>query len=129
MFRKINFRNKGIVLYTVLMALLMVLIFATIILSIIISQSRLTHHSVSRIQAYYAAFAGANLAIDRLMANDPLWPAAGSYTRTLCRSACNYNDASLPLSVNQINITVGVPNSGINNTRTITVTADYAPLP
>jgi hypothetical protein len=60
-------RNKqGIVLFIVLGTIFIVIILGNIILSIILSQSRLTHHQISRIQAYYAAQAGINYALEML---------------------------------------------------------------
>lgn len=58
--------KKGILLFMVLGMILIIVILAIVILNIISSQSRFTHHQVSRIQAYYAAQAGMNLAIERL---------------------------------------------------------------
>jgi len=69
--------NKGVVLIIVLGTLLVVTIIGNIILSTIVSQSRLTHHQVSRIKAYYASQAGMNYAIEMLRlgnwtsSNDP----------------------------------------------------------
>jgi len=50
--------------------LLVVVVLANVILAIISSQARLTHHQVSRIQAYYAAQAGMNYALDQLRTGD-----------------------------------------------------------
>jgi len=67
--------NKGIALLTVLVVLLVVVALAVGILNITLNQSRLTHHKVSRIQAYYATTAGVNFALDKLRrGNDPNWP-------------------------------------------------------
>ena len=59
-------QKQGAILLMVLGTILVVVILASVILSIILSHSRLTHHQVSRIQAYYAAQAGVNLAIENL---------------------------------------------------------------
>jgi len=50
----------------VLGTIIIVAILITVILSIISSQSRITQHQVSRIQAYYAAQAGMNYALEML---------------------------------------------------------------
>lgn len=50
----------------VLATLLIVVVLANVALSVIASQSRLTHHQVSRIRAFYAAQAGMVLAIENL---------------------------------------------------------------
>ncbi|MFH0790443.1 MAG: hypothetical protein V2A64_02320 [Candidatus Omnitrophota bacterium] len=63
---KIVNRNKGIALLMVLTTLLVAAILGAILMNFMASQARLTHHQVSRIQAYYAAFAGMNYAYERL---------------------------------------------------------------
>ena len=60
------YQKKGVVLLIVLGTLLVVASLATVILSLILSHSRLTHHQTSRIQAYYAAMAGVNYALEQL---------------------------------------------------------------
>lgn len=121
--------KKGLALFFVLSMLLITTILANIVLTIISNQSRLTHHKVSRIQAYYATQAGVNYALEKLrLNNDACWPAAGSYTRQICRSGClgcDINDADLPNSIEEVNIFVDNPNTGPNNTRRINVTAVY----
>ena len=91
-------KKRGVVLFIVLAALMVVIVLANIILSIMLSQSRLTHHQVSRIQAYYASFAGMNLAYDGLRTGN--WPMPGaseSYDTYLCRATTsNPNCASIP---------------------------------
>lgn len=80
-------KRKGVVLFAVLGTILVVVFLTNVILTIIGSHSRLTHHQISRIQAYYAAWAGINFAYEKLrLNNDPLWPlpsSSGSYTRTV----------------------------------------------
>jgi Tfp pilus assembly protein PilX len=61
-----GFTKKGIALFMVLGTLLVVVILAFIMLNIILSHSRLTQHQVNRIQAYYAAMAGINYALEQL---------------------------------------------------------------
>jgi Tfp pilus assembly protein PilX len=113
---KFNTYKKGVALLMVLTLILVVVILANVVLSIISSQSRLTHHEVSRIRAYYAARAGMILAFDRLRTGT--W---GTGRYTLCRANCNINDPDIPYPVT-INI------SSLNNTtgvRTITITTNY----
>lgn len=69
---RINAANRGIVLLLVLGMLLVVIALANVFLNIILNQSFFTHHQTTRIQAYYAAQAGINYAIERLR--------SGSYT-------------------------------------------------
>ncbi len=58
--------NKAVVLYMTLATILIVALLAAILLNLTLSQSRLTHHQVSRIQAYYAAKAGIVYAVEQL---------------------------------------------------------------
>ena len=111
---------KGIAISLVLGTLLVVVILANVILSIILSQSRLTHHQVSRIQAYYAAQAGMNLAFEQLRTGN--W-STGNYT--LCSSAnCSFIDPNITFPVN---MSISLPDA--NGTRTINVTANYTYTP
>mgnify|MGYP001767600384 CR=1 FL=1 len=90
--------KRGVALYLVLAVLLMVVILANIILSLVSSQSRLTQHKVKRIQAYYAAQAGVNYALEMLRLNTPGW-ATGAFPRRhfLCKdsSAAPCNGANV----------------------------------
>ncbi len=63
---KARIKEKAIALFIVLATILVIIALANAILTIILSQSRLTHHQVSRIQAYYAAMAGINFALEQL---------------------------------------------------------------
>ena len=67
------FKRKGAVLFIVLGTILIVMILANIILNIMLSQSRLTQHQVSRIQAYYASLAGMNYALEEIRINELNW--------------------------------------------------------
>ncbi|MBU4346475.1 MAG: hypothetical protein KKH29_04020 [Candidatus Omnitrophica bacterium] len=67
--------KKGIVLLIVLSIVLVTAILANVVLNLITSQSRLTHHQISRIQSYYAASAGKNYALEMLRIGN----AAGGY--------------------------------------------------
>jgi Tfp pilus assembly protein PilX len=64
----INYKvlKKGIALFVTIITIMVVLVLAGVILNIVSTQSRLTHHQVSRIQAYYAGMAGINYAYEQL---------------------------------------------------------------
>jgi Tfp pilus assembly protein PilX len=112
-------RKKGVALLLVLGTLMVVLVLAGIVLGLISSQSRLTHHQVSRIQAYYAAFAGMNLALENLRTG--VW---GSATYRLCKSGCSapdINDADIPYNMT-IAISAANASTGI---RTIDIFCNY----
>jgi len=114
-------RLKGVVLFIVLAVLMIVVIMSIIILRIMSSQNRLTHHQVSRIQAYYASLAGINLAYDMLRQGDNNfgnWPQpasqpGGYYIRYLCKTttsdancASAIIDADIPASIKFVKVTV-----------------------
>jgi Tfp pilus assembly protein PilX len=114
--------KRGVVLFIVLGTLLVVTSLATVILSLILSHARLTYHQTSRVQAYYAALAGMNLARENLRTGT--W-ATGSYT--LCKSGCTVNDSDIPYSV-AINIAApGTSIDGVGRRITITTTYTYTP--
>ena len=80
-YNKLNgFAKKGIALFMVLGTLLVVTILAFIMLNIMLSHSRLTQHQVGRIQAYYAAQAGMNYALEMLRTG--AWTVGNSYAWT-----------------------------------------------
>ena len=58
--------EKGIALFMVLGTILIAVVLANVMLAMISSHGRLTHHQVSRIQAYYASQAGVNYANEML---------------------------------------------------------------
>jgi len=109
--------NKGVVLFIVLMTLFIVVILANIMLQIMSSQSRLTHHQLSRMQAYYAGFGAGNYAYDKIRRGEWPMPAAGtSYIRRICRTTgagCNVIEPSLPVSIQSVTITVS--SRGVNS--------------
>lgn len=130
-----NYNKKGVILFLVIIVVILAAILATSILRIISSQSRLTHHQISRTQGQYAAKAAVIYAMDKLRRNDdPSWSAttpAAPVTKTMCRSGCDVNEPDLPNSIQRINITIYDPadphpeHQGISGTRKITATADY----
>jgi len=96
---KIRFKKKGVVLLIVLGMLLVVTSLATVILSLILSHSRLTYHQTSRIQAYYAAQAGMNYALERLRTG--VW----TFIPNSCYpTSCLVTDPDFPSSVTQVRV-------------------------
>ncbi|MFA6349596.1 MAG: hypothetical protein WCY12_01545 [Candidatus Omnitrophota bacterium] len=57
--------QSGVALLFVLSVIMIVVILGNLVLNFVLSQSRLSHHQVSRIRAYYAATAGMNLAYEK----------------------------------------------------------------
>ena len=120
--------NKGVILLMVLATVLIVALLANIILRLISTQYKLTHHQIARIQAYYAAMAGVNYALDNLR--------RGAWTVNSCLESaggCPLNDSDFPDTIIQP-VTIIIRPSGsadcINppnqvNAR-ISVTANYA---
>jgi Tfp pilus assembly protein PilX len=102
--------KRAVVLYMVLATILIVALLASILLNLTLSQSRLTHHGVSRIQAYYAAKAGIVYAMEQLR--------SGGSTNT----SYNLSDSDFPSSVvnKQVAITVTPYGNG-------TCTSAYVP--
>lgn len=135
-------RQKGVILYMILVSILITVVIAGIILNIITNQARFSHHEVSRIQAYYAAMAGVNYAIERLRSG--CWTSSSAFTRYICRSntdpqlcstscdpcatTCSPIDDSLPASISLVVISVSAA-SGSPPTRTIAATANYTYTP
>jgi len=127
-------------MYMVLATLMVVVVLANVVLTIIASQSRLTHHQVSRIQAYYASMAGINYATEMLRSGNADWPlpaADESYTRTIRHSGStppDINESDLPLQVQNVTITISGkdiagcdPPSGVPVC--LSATADYTYTP
>lgn len=122
----------------VLATLLMIVILANVVLNLMSSQARLTHHQVSRIQAYYAAQAGIVLATEKMRIGAAGWTDPAAFTKRLCRSAgahafCGAGgviiDSNLPPSILYVNIDVGALNSGLSNTRKVSAVASYTYTP
>lgn len=65
MFRAI-YKKKGVALFLTLVIVMIAVILIGIVLGMMLSHLRLTQHQVGRIQAYYASFAGMNLALENL---------------------------------------------------------------
>lgn len=123
------------VLFIVLAIFFIVILIGNFTMNLISSQSRLTHHNVSRIQAYYAAKGALNFAFEKLRRNDDAyWPvplAGAAYTRTMCRSGCDLDDPSLPAALGTVTIRIAdqgaascTPPAG--STTCISATAEYS---
>jgi Tfp pilus assembly protein PilX len=78
--------KKGAILFIVLAVIILVVILSGVILSIVSSQSRLTHHQVSRIKAYYAGKGMMNYALEKLRIGE--WAPHSSQTRYACHRGC-----------------------------------------
>jgi Tfp pilus assembly protein PilX len=127
-----GFAKKGIALFMVLGTLLVVTILAFIMLNIILSHSRLTQHQVGRIQAYYAAQAGMNYALEMLRTG--AWTVGNSYTWTF--DVGDFHPASIVN--NSVLITIKPTDSNpapegagpvMTNSAPVIVTVDYTTPP
>ncbi len=134
---KIKNRDKATALFLVLAVLFVVLALANMILSFMHSQSRLTHHEVSRIQAYYAAQAAMNYALEQLRTGGWVAGALGVEYTSYPPGTPNYNEALYnitkgfyPDSINYINVTIA-PQTGsfIPGTNPVNITVDYQYAP
>lgn len=87
--------KKGILFVMVLAAVIVALTLGAIFLTFFTSESKVTHHQLSRIQAYYVAMAGVNYAFERI------WN--GSWQPSTCPSptGCVINDTNFPNSTHQ----------------------------
>jgi hypothetical protein len=103
-------------------------------LRVISSQSRLTHHQLSRIRAYYADKAGMNLVFDKLRSGD--WTQDLAAIKYYCINgkvdseiACTLPIFSDPLLPHvQIKIYPKSP-PGLNGTAKIEIKTDYTDTP
>ena len=128
--------SKGVVLFIVLGLILIVVVLAAVILSIISSQSRLTHHQVSRIKAYYAGKGMMNYASDMLRKGTWVPNASGGANKYACHRNCIDSGVSstytiLPIDDDipyNIQITIHPNGSGLGNVTTqIDIKTDYTP--
>jgi len=88
MFKKM--KDKGVALFIVLATLLVVTLLAGVILNIVSSHSRLTHHQVSRIKAYYAARGIMNYVFEKMRTDPTNWAPnpAGGQNKYACHRSC-----------------------------------------
>ncbi|HTZ10932.1 MAG TPA: hypothetical protein VMD04_00935 [Candidatus Margulisiibacteriota bacterium] len=101
--------KKGVILFIVLATVMVTVVLAGVILNIISSQYKLTHHQVSRIQAYYACLAGINIAKEDLRTQSGAFqPISNCPPGT----GCDLTDPDFPPSVIQpVKITFIPPGS------------------
>jgi Tfp pilus assembly protein PilX len=118
----IRAREKGVALFVILAVVFVAVALAGTILNLMLSQTRLTHHQVSRIQAFYAAQAGMNYAFNRMRRDG-----CASYpcVWTICRSGCTQEEPGLPAAVNNVTITVYPKGGTIDGINNVTITANY----
>lgn len=124
--------KKGAILFVVLGTIIVVATLSTVILRIMLTQTRLTHHQVSRIQAQYAAKAGVTYALEMLRINDPDWSSSVEYTRIMRRTGSvspDINEPDLPASIDRVEITVYSPGTGPSSTRKVSAKAVYTYTP
>lgn len=114
-------KEKGIALFLVLGIIMLVILAANSILHIILSQTRLTHHFTSRIQAYYAAKGAMFYAFEKLRLKH--WHPGQEYS--ICRVGCTVQDNDLPVSIRYINVTIGEPGTGLRGTSQVSINVNY----
>lgn len=85
--------KKGVVLVIVLGTILVTVLLANALIRLISSQSRLTHHQLSRIQAYYASKAAVTYAQEQL--RSAAWVAG---TNCTAGAPCNAANVGLNLA-------------------------------
>ena len=133
-------QERGVVLIMVLGTIFVVMLLANIIVGIMSSQLRITRHQISRTQAYYAALAGMNYAMDQMRRG--AW-AAGTNCPPLPGVPCTWSfDVAdfEPASItgNSVSIVLYQPQNSDGsrpcflppgNSDCISVTADFAYTP
>jgi Tfp pilus assembly protein PilX len=98
-----NMKEKGVILFIVLGTILIVALLANVLLNIVSSHSRLSFHQADRIQAYYAAQAGMNLALYNLRKGTWVPDATGGVDRYACINGC---DVGTPVPPNPLNYAI-----------------------
>jgi len=125
--------KKGIVLLIVIGTVFIVIFLANVVLNIITSHSRLTHHQVSRIQAYYASMAGVNYALERLRVGT--WNTGSCPDATPCTVPFDLPNDFKPASIQSVAIVIRPPQSANpsnpcykppGNSPCVSATANYA---
>ncbi|MDP2044012.1 MAG: hypothetical protein Q8K15_02445, partial [Candidatus Omnitrophota bacterium] len=127
--------SKGVVLFIVLGLILVVVVLAAVILSIISSQSRLTHHQVSRIKAYYAGKGMMNYASDMLRKGNWVPNASGGANKYACHRNCIDSGVSATYTIPidndipyNIQVTIHPDKTGPGGvTAQLDIKTDYAP--
>jgi len=101
--------KKGVVLVIVLGTILVTVLLANAVIRLISSQSRLTHHQLSRIQAYYATKAAVTYAQEQLRTG--AWVAG---TNCTVASPCNAANVGLNLANDFRPASMSCPTCGIS---------------
>jgi Tfp pilus assembly protein PilX len=126
--------KKGAALLFVLGTLLIVTILANVIMGIMLSQSRITHHEISRIRAYYAASALMNYTLDMLRVGTWTANPLGGAIKYACLNGCvdtvtpsyTINDSDIPYNVQ---VAINPEESGISNTIKLAIKTEYTYTP
>ncbi|MFA5155979.1 MAG: pilus assembly PilX N-terminal domain-containing protein [Candidatus Omnitrophota bacterium] len=92
-------RPKGAALYLVIGTLIIVLILARVILAIILNQATISRHHTTRIQAYYAAQAGMNYALEQLRTGAWYYNDAVDNSCPNATSGCDIDESTFPPSI------------------------------
>lgn len=124
--------KRGVILFIVIGTILLVSVLGVVILTTISSQSRLTHHQVSRIQAYYAAMAGINYALEQLRVGN--WSTGNTYSVPFAE----YDFKPASIVGNTVSIAINQPQNTDSsqpcynppgNTACVSATASYTYTP
>ncbi len=121
--------KKGVVLFIVIGTVFIVIFLANVVLSIITSHSRLTHHQVSRIQAYYASMAGVNYALEMLRIGSPTgWTVNSCLPPNGCPIPFNLANDFHPASIKSVSVIIRASGSAgcPGNSACVSAKADYA---
>jgi len=105
--------NKAVALLLVIGTIFVIVAFTVTILRTISDESRLTHHKVSRIQAYYAGLAGINYAYDKIRRGD--WPLGLASTYT-AKELTTIDPSQFPSSIRNVEIKITPRGSTLPNT-------------
>jgi len=97
---KIGINKSGIALFIILATIFIVLLLGDITLKFIAGQNRFSHERVNRIQAYYAAKAGMNYALEMLRVGT--W----TFTPNTCSdpTGCSVTDSNFPSSITSVKV-------------------------
>jgi len=96
--------KKGQLLFIVIGTIMVVVALSAVILKIMLSQSRLIHHQVSRIQAQYAAKAGIVYALEKLRRGDWVYTVLPARNDCAGPSGCPVTDSAFPPSINSVKV-------------------------
>ncbi len=135
-----NRSRKGVALFIVLGIIMLVMILTIVILRIMFSQSRLTHHQVSRIKAYYAGKSMMNYAFEMLRTGAWIPNPSGGANKYACHSSdetCidsvtnNYPILPYDSAIGyKVQVTIYPQNTALNNTVTrLDIKTEYTYTP